>query len=238
MARGKLIEDGPPRRRAIMNEWPCKRYDFDGAPCDRTTSYVDRWCRECDGYATAEPSRGESVRPHFFPDEHPVSEVPDRADFVRVSRAARDQFLAHHPGSHPGTVFPQVRVMVRDILRGRVPTRASKGKWGAWALETLDPAAGYGVLLSPDGKVVIAYRTVHAERTYAQALEGVRSRVSLKGERRKARGIGKDLALLVASGELGEDEARLRALGHGHPLAAESFERRLAESRAVTAPDA
>lgn len=217
-----------------MKKRRCTRYEHDGSPCVQWTTYVDRWCRECDGYATPEPAGGVPVKAVYrFETPRKITEVPDQGEFIRVTNAAILHFLRHHPGFRRGAAGVEIHRLVGDMLRKRDGgARASQSRLtGAWALSTWRPH-GYGVLLSPDGGHVLGYQTTHVERTYAQMKQGVRSRVSHKEEKSVAYHVGHLLAMRVALGEIDEEAARLRALGHGHPRAAKTFERLLEPMRA------
>lgn len=211
-----------------LGKRPCLRFEFDGTSCGRPTTYADRWCRECDGYGTAEPALWSPSPPIFhFKDRRAIADVPDMREDLQVARSAIEQFQKRHPGHDRGSVDAQLRRLVDDILQGGdEAAHVSRGPGGEWALSTAQPQPhGYSVLLDHSGGLVIGYRTKHRERTYAQAKEGVRSRTSLKNEKKHARNFGVLLAHQVFNGEVEEEAARLRALGHGHPKAVESFEK-------------
>ncbi|WP_460661356.1 hypothetical protein [Kribbella swartbergensis] len=89
---------------------------------------------------------------------------------VHVSDRAIENFRFHHGGGHL-EADAQLRSMLEDFLL-KSSRRASPEGYLRLA------RGGYAVVLSPDRGTVVAYSTVHRERTWAQVKAGVQSRIA------------------------------------------------------------
>lgn len=219
---------------------PCRRFYANGSACGTPTSYLDGWCRECDGFTTAAPERSKRIPPPYRFDElRSVSNIPvdpdDVAEIIHVHRAALHQFHDHHPGTSFGDADTQIRRLLYDLLRHPDDARATRDQdSGEWALSSVRPY-GFSVLIARDGSAVTAYSTKHAERTYAQIKAGVETRAGTPANAKPGR-VGKRLALRVRDGYMQEHEARAAAKSQGDKVAA-AFERHLQRQIGEWAPE-
>lgn len=154
---------------------PCTRHHADGRRCSNRTSSPDSWCRQpgCDGYRTARARRLENHATALHPpaglDTGARLEDTVLAAAITVSAAARARFAVHHRAT-AREAEAEIRTMLGDLLdEGRQARRAD----GRWHLER----DGYRLVLDRAAASVVDYRTVHAERSWAQYTAGVSSRI-------------------------------------------------------------
>lgn len=174
---------GPPRQQ-------CARYSAAGRRCETLTARFDGWCGECDGFTQAiEPSleererkiaanRAARERAAANPGYDRVYETPplsaEDLGVLEVGQAAIRNFLERHGGSE-AAARQQILSLVEDCVTSGSAHRRPSGYW------TLSVKKGaYNVSITPDLDLVTNYRTLHAERTWAQVKAGVKSRLSAR----------------------------------------------------------
>ncbi|WP_161627953.1 HelD family protein [Microbispora catharanthi] len=212
----------------------CSRFHANGRRCTHITAESDGWCREedCAGYRQSTPTgptRYSHLKIPFGADlDAQLTLSSEQLRRVRVSVAARNQFVEQHGGEEIEAEV-ELRAMLGDFLQtGR---HIRQGDY--WLLDQ----DGYRLVLSSDGGTVTAYRTVHADRSYAQYKAGIPSRVSkhAKANRRSAFG-----APRKPGGHI-TDVDQLRDIDvsavHITPAAAGAFEGLVEESRDLPDPE-
>ncbi|MEU6430753.1 hypothetical protein ABZ860_33065 [Microbispora sp. NPDC046973] len=156
------------------------------------TAYADGWCRteRCEGFTQPDAPEGWSgTAKHGIAgtgalEVLPLASVPlEPPDTftISVTRAAIQRFQSVH-GGRPNEAEAQIRSLLEDLLLGVPGTRVTRSQKGGWSLRSTSPK-GYAVIVSSDAEAVVAYATVHRERTYAQARAGVASRTEGTGKR-------------------------------------------------------
>ncbi|MGW7042021.1 AAA family ATPase [Streptomyces avermitilis] len=187
----------------------CTRYRADGTRCDNETRAPDGWCRRpaCGGFRTAKPTplgKGAFLRvPKDAVEAEPLHLTPERVADIRISSAACGAFVARHRGSLGEAAVELHAMLIPFMADGRHLRLDGGGR--------LIDLHGYRFGLDAEARTVTSYDAVHAERSYAQFLAGVPTRVGT--EARAAR----RSALSAPTGESGPglpDEAAVRAL---HP---------------------
>ncbi|MEU1824237.1 hypothetical protein ABZ502_17640 [Streptomyces abikoensis] len=160
----------------------CNRYGSNGTHCRNTTVRSDRWCGRCDGFLRpdAQTSALPGERTEHAPSQawertglRPLDS--DEAHTVAVSQKAISQFTTAHGGSRQAAEA-QIRSLLEDLLIADDAVVARHRELHGWRLRTR--GGRFTVQLNRDASVVIAYGTVHRDRTYAQVKAGVTSRLS------------------------------------------------------------
>lgn len=158
--------------------WACTRYTRDGVHCPNRTDNADRWCRAstCPGYQRATTAAAPERAYGYVGTATHVRDTGrvevdldvDEAETVHVTQRALDSFRYHHGGSEDSARV-QLIALLEDLLL-KSARRAEPSGYFSLA------RGGYSVTLSPDRRSIVAYRTAHRERTWAQVRAGVRSR--------------------------------------------------------------
>lgn len=116
---------------------------------------------------------------HFTPrwmKPRPAPITPQQAERLDVEETVLDAYAERY-----GLSATEAAEELRELARAAVETgRCYRQRGGAWRL--LVPE-GYGLVVTRDGTAIARYETRHAERSYRQVLDGVRSR---SGSREKA----------------------------------------------------
>lgn len=163
----------------------CTRYRANGNKCDNETRQADGWCRQpgCGGFRTAQPlplgRSGYLRQPKSAVVETRLELSPEGITDVRISSVACGAFVARHRGSL-GEAAVELHAMLSPFLVQGRHLRFEDG----WFLES----EGYRLVLDADTRVVTGYSSGHPERSYAQVVAGVPSRVGqdARAERRSA----------------------------------------------------
>lgn len=162
----------------------CTRYNADGTSCEKKTVRADGWCGSCEGFQ----SRDRPAVPGPFDRQtsrdwkwQPVSSIPlsaEEAYEISVPHGPSRTFMERHGGTFDAAEA-QIRSLLEDMLT--MGYQAERREGSVWRLKFAHKAGnGYVLTLGQDLSAVIAYTTMHRERTWAQVKAGVQSRVSGK----------------------------------------------------------
>ncbi|MFB7605353.1 HelD family protein [Streptomyces gardneri] len=156
----------------------CTRYRSDGTRCRNATREPDGWCRTggCEGFRSALPTSSGASSSLRLPSDAEHGQrlrlTPEKIADIRIGMSARGAFTARHGGRLEEAAV-ELRSMLEPLLeKGRHVRSREIG----WMLD-LD---GYRLTLDADGRTVTAYSAAHKERSYAQYVAGVPSRVGSK----------------------------------------------------------